>query len=149
MQLGQGTHYPLECNQSHCIRRERPQEAWHKAPPVPSPPTLTPYSNRSILPSAELSLAVIQRTAHRVGHKTLFDDVGRVRCEPEALSRDTAGPEIDGGRRQRGVVFEVASEDVVGAPPEEEEGAEEDRCPEAAVEAADAVCAKLHMSVAG
>lgn len=131
--LGQGTHHTLECNQSHRIRRECPKEAWHEAPPVPSPPTLTPYGNRSVLPAAELSLAVIHRATHGVGHKTLLNDVGRVGSEPEALSGDTTGPEIDRRGGQCSVLFEVASQDVIGAPPEEEKGAEEDRRPEAAV----------------
>lgn len=132
-ELGQGTHHTLERNQSHCIRRECPKEAWHKAPPVPSPPTLTPYGDRSVLPATELALAVIQRTTHGVSHKTLLNDIGRVGSEPEALCGDTTGPEIDRRGGQRSVLFEVASQDVIGAPPDEEKGAEEDRCPEAAV----------------
>jgi hypothetical protein len=119
-ELGQGTHYTLERNQSHCIRRERSKEAWHEAPPVPSPPTFTPYSSCGVLPAAELSLTVIQRTAHRVGHKTLLDDIGRVGSEPEALGGDSTSPEIDRRGRQCGVLFEVARQDVIGAPPEEE-----------------------------
>ena len=131
--LGQGTHHTLECNQSHRIRRERPKEAWHEAPPVPSPPTLTPYGNRSVLPTAELSLTVIQCSTHGVSHETLLNDVGRIGSEPEALGGDTAGPEIDRRGGQCSVLFEVASQDVVGAPPEEEKGAEEDRRTETAV----------------
>lgn len=133
MELGQGTHYTLKCNQGHCIRRERPEEAWHKAPPVPSPPTLTPHSYGSVLPAPELSLAVVQRTAHRIGHKTLLHNVRRVRSDPEALCRDTASPEINCRGGQRGVLFEVARQDVVRAPPEEEKGTEEDGCPKTTV----------------
>lgn len=148
-ELGQGPHHGFERNQSHSIRRERPKEAWHEAPPVPSPPTLAPYGDRSVLPAAELSLAVIQRTTHGIGHDSLLHDIGRVRSEPEALSGDTTGPEIDRRGGQLGVLFEVASQDVIGAPPEEEKRAEEDCRPEAAVEAADAVRANLSMLVGG
>jgi hypothetical protein len=73
--LGQGTHYTLECNQSHRIRRERPKEARHKAPPVPLQPTLTPHSPSSVIPSAEAAFAVIQRPTHRINHETLLNDV--------------------------------------------------------------------------
>lgn len=35
------------------------------------------------------------------------------------------GPKVDGGRGEFGVVGEEAGENVVGTPPEEEEGAKE------------------------
>lgn len=139
----QSPHHALKCNQGHPIRRERPKEAWDKASPVASPPTLPPDSHTGILPAPELPLSVFERTAQRVYHETLLHHVRGVRGEPEDLGRDAACPEIDRRRRHLGVVHHVPGENVVGTPPEEEEGSEEDRCPETAVYAADAVCAKL------
>jgi len=69
-------------------------------------------------------LPVAQPAPERVRHDALLDHVGGVCGEPEELGREAAGPEVDGGRGEGGVGLEGAREEVVGAPPEEEEGAE-------------------------
>ena len=73
-------------------------------------------------------------------------DVGGVGGEPEDLGGKTTSPEVDGGSREVGRGGEEPGEDVIGAPPKEEEGAEDERCEESVVEAYDAVGAELKSS---
>lgn len=120
----QPAHDSFKRHQCHGIRRERPQETGDKAPPVSSPSTFLVDHGRSVLPVAESPLAVAQFTAHGIGHQTLLDDVRRVREDPEDLSGDTSGPEVDHGDGQVGIFVEPDGEEVVGSPPEEKERTE-------------------------
>lgn len=58
------------------------------------------------------------------------------------MGGEASGPEVDGGGGQGGVRGEVGGEEVVGAPPEEEAGAEDESGGEAMVEAREAVGAE-------
>lgn len=64
--------------------------------------------------------------SQRIRHDPLLDDVGGIARQPEDLRGEAASPEVDGWGGEGGVVGEVLGEDVVGAPPEEEEAAEDE-----------------------
>lgn len=142
--LRQSPHHSLKSHQRHCIRRKRPQKARHETSPVASPPCLPIHRLRCISPSREPAVS-----PKRVRHDSLFDNVARIRGDPEDLCGETASPEVDGGSGEAGVVLEGAGEDVVGAPPETEESSEEEGRAEAVVDAADAVVLELHGLVRG
>ena len=135
--LRQRSHHALECDQGNSVCGKGPQEAWQKAPPVRSGPAFSAHSHRGFPPVAELSAVKVVR------HDALLDDVGGVTRDPEYLCADAAGPEIDGGSRERGVSLEKAGEDVVRAPHEEKEGAKQKSGAEAVIEAADSMIFEL------
>lgn len=148
----QAPHNPFKSHQSHGIRRKGPGKARHETPPVPPPAFLPPDIPRRIPPPLVLSLAVVEpccrrrrprRRAERVRHDALLDHVGRIARQPEDLRAEAAGPEVDGRRAEGRVAGEVGGEQGVGAPPEEEEGAEDQRREEAVVEAGEAMGAEL------
>ena len=142
--LRQGPHHPLKAKQRHRIRRKRPQETRHKPPPIPPPPdpAIAVHRHSRLPPRAEARRAVPERRAQRIRHDPLLDHVARVGGQPEDLRREPARPEVDGGLTERGAGAEQAREDVVGAPPEEEERPEHQGGEEAVVEAPQAVRAQ-------
>ena len=75
----------------------------------------------------EAPLAVAQPAAQRVRHDALLDEVARVARQPEDLGAQAAGPEVDGRGAHARVVAHPSRDDVVAAPPAEEEGPEEER----------------------
>ena len=114
-------HHTLKSDQRSRIRRERPQKARRKAPPIPPPACLTIHRPHSVPPSRELSFAISQRPSERVCHHPLLHDIRGVGSQPEHLRGETPSPEIDRWSAQGGVGLEEAGEKVVAAPPEEEE----------------------------
>lgn len=123
----QPTHDTLPDQQRHRIRRERPQETRHEPAPVPPPPGLAIHGPRGVPPAPEPPLPVAQAAAERIRHDALLDEVARVARQPEDLGAQAAGPEVDGGRAERGALPHRPRDDVVAAPPEEEEAAEDER----------------------
>lgn len=135
----QPAHDTLPHQESHGIRRKRPQEARHEPPPVPPPARLPIHRLRRVLPPRKLPLAVPEPAAERVCHDALLDEVTRVAAQPEDLGAQPTRPEVDGRRAEVGARAHLPRDDVVAAPPEEEEGAEDERGGEAVEDAAHAV----------
>lgn len=124
----QRSHHPLESHQRHRVRGKRPQETRHEAPPVAPDAVTFPDRPGRVAPPREQTLPVAEALAEGVRHDALLDDVGGVGRDPEDLGGEAAGPEVDGGGGEVGGCGEEAGEEVVGAPPEEEEGAEQKGC---------------------
>lgn len=142
--LRQRPHHALKGYQSHSICRKRSQKAGHETPPIASPSTFSVHSFSCVSPPRKPAFR-----AERVRHDSLLHDIARVRCDPEDLCGETTGPEVDGWGRQVGVVLEGACEDIIGAPPEAEEGAEEEGRAEPVEDAANAVVFELWNGVSG
>ena len=95
LSLRQSPHNAFKGYQSNCVGRKRSQETGYETSPkapwtIPSPDLL-----RSILPSRKPPLPIIQLTTQWISHDPLFDDIGRVGCQPEHLGGKSTGPEID------------------------------------------------------
>lgn len=136
--LRQRPHHALKRHERHRIRRKSPQKARHETPPIPLPSRLSIHRLRRVSPPREPAAS-----AKWVRHDSLFDNVARIGCDPKDLCGEAARPEVDGWWGQVGVVLEVAGKDIVAAPPETEEGAEEERCAQAVVDAAHAMAVIL------
>lgn len=124
------------------VRRKSPQKARQKPSPIPPPPIFPIHRLRRIPPAR-----ILPCRTQLIGHELVLHHVRRVAREPKDLRGESAGPEVDCGRGERGVRCEVACEDFVGAPPECEESAEEEGCGEAMEEAAETVMCELEVDV--
>ena len=121
----QRSNNPFKSHKSHRIRRKRPQKTRYKPPPIPLRPLLEPNIPRRIPPLPVSPLPILQRATERICHNPLLDHIGWVAGQPKYLGGETAGPEVYAGDGEVGFICEERGEQGVGAPPEEEEGAED------------------------
>ena len=139
LSLRQAPHHSLECHKRNRIRWKCSQEARQKPPPVSSDAILFVHRHGSLFPTREFPFSIVQSTTKRISHDPLLHHITRVTRQPEDLCRQASRPEIYRRRTEVAVFLEHACEDIVGAPPEEEEGAEEEGRGQAVVDAWDTV----------
>lgn len=106
-------------------------------PPIAPPPGLPVYNPRGSPPIPKLSLFQV------IGHDALLHDVAWVTGDPKHLCAQATGPEVDCWGGKSGVGYEIAREDFIRAPPEEEERPKEDGRRKAMVKARNTMRVKL------
>lgn len=106
-------------------------------PPITPPPRLPIYNPCGSPPILKLPLFQV------IGHDALLHNVAWVTGDPKHLRAQPTGPEVDRWGGESGVGCEIAREDCIRAPPEEEERPKEDGCRKAMVKARDTMRVEL------
>lgn len=135
----QRPHNTFKRQQRHCVRREGPQEAGQKSPPVPLGAALPVHGHGGVPPPGEPLDAIIQPTAQRIRHDALLDHIARVARQPKHLSTQPARPEVDRWRAHLRVLLHPPRKDVICSPPAKEETPEQQRRAQAVIHTPDSV----------
>lgn len=135
----QRSHNAFKCDQGHGICWKCSQKARQETPPISFRTAFPVHSSRSLPPIPKPRGSIIELSAHGIRHDALFDNVTRIAGEPENLSAQPTGPEVDGRGGQARAFAQQPREHIVRAPPEEEKGSEEEGRGKALVHAPQAV----------
>lgn len=121
----QSPHNTFKCHQSHRVGRKSSQETREEATPVAPPTTLLVHCSCRLPPVGKPPRPVPNAAAQWVRHDALLDDIAGITCQPKDLGAQSTGPKVDSGCAEVCRVVQPPAEQIVAAPPKEEEGPEQ------------------------